>query len=218
MIIAGTAVVQQPDVAVRMLPPAMLDRAEQGVVSAREGKGYIDDPQLYRPVFASKIMTNNIQVAFFAFASGMTAGVLTFWILLSNGVSIGSVFGLYISKGIGKLLLAFVAPHGVLELSAIAIAGGAGLLLAAGLLLPGARTRKRALVENGRRAINLVAAAALLLVVAGVLEGFVSPNYRIPLNTKLLISGATAVLLAAYVMSGWRRVTAPLAPSAPGID
>ena len=163
-------------------------------------------------------MTNNIQVAFFAFASGVTAGLLTFWILLSNGVSIGSVFGLYMSKGIGNLLLAFVAPHGVLELSAIAIAGGAGLLLAAGLLLPGERTRRVAIVENGRRAINLVAAAALLLVVAGVLEGFVSPNYRIPLNSKLLISAVTAVLLGAYLMSGWRRTIALPAPSAPGSD
>jgi uncharacterized membrane protein SpoIIM required for sporulation/uncharacterized RDD family membrane protein YckC len=202
MLIAATAVVRAPGAAQLMLPPGMLDRAERGVTSAQTGGGYIDDPQILRPVFASKIVTNNVQVAFFAFAAGMTAGLLTLWILVSNGVSIGAVFGLYISKGIGTLLLGFVAPHGVLELGAIAIAGGAGLLLGAAFVIPGARTRRRALVENGRRAIDLVAGATMLLVVAGMLEGFVSPNATLSLGQKLGVSAATAVLLFLFVRSG----------------
>ncbi|HXD22016.1 MAG TPA: stage II sporulation protein M, partial [Gemmatimonadaceae bacterium] len=96
-------------------------------------------------------------------------------------------------------LLAFVAPHGVLELTAICIAGGAGFLLAAALLIPGDRTRRRALVENGRRAIKLVAGAALLLLIAGTLEGMVSPIPWWPLEWKLSVSALTAILLYAYI-------------------
>jgi hypothetical protein len=90
----------------------------------------------------------------------------------------------------------------VLELTAVCIAGGAGFLLAAAILLPGRRTRRRALVENGRRAIRLVAAATVLLLVAGTLEGFVSPIPSWPLAAKFAVSGATLVLLVLYLRSG----------------
>ena len=208
--IAFTAVVRNPGVAATFLPPGMLDRAEEGVRRARNGDGYIPDPQLFRPVMASSIITNNVQVAFAAFAFGMTGGLLTAWILLANGISLGSVFGLYTSKGIGGLLLAFVAPHGVLELAAICVSGGAGLLLAGALLIPGNRTRRTALVESGHRAIRLVAGAALMLVVAGTLEGFVSPIEWWPLEVKLAVSGATMVALYLYL-----RLAIPRPYSAP---
>ena len=197
--LAYTAVVRSPATAARLVPPQMLDRAEDGVRRARTGDGYIDDPQIFRPVMATSIIANNIQVAIAAFGFGISAGVLTVWILLTNGVSLGAVFGLYASKGIGKLLLAFVAPHGVLELTAICISGGAGFLLASALLLPGARTRRAVLAENGKRAIRLVAGATLLLVVAGSLEGFVSPIPWWPLEAKLAVSGTTLMLLYVYL-------------------
>ena len=197
--IAGTAVLRDPSVAEAFLPPGMLDRAENGVRRAKSGDGYIEDPQLFRPVMATSIVTNNVQVAIAAFAFGVTAGLLTVYLLVSNGISLGAVVGLYGSKGIVSLLLAFVAPHGVLELTAICISGGAGFLLAAALLIPGERTRRRALIENGRRAIKLVAGAALLLLIAGTLEGMVSPIPWWPLEWKLGVSALTAILLYAYV-------------------
>ena len=203
-IIAGRAVATTPRVAEMLVPPGMFDRAEQGIERARTQKGYIEAPELLRPMLASRILTNNIQVAFLAFALGITGGILTAWVLLSNGVSIGAVFGLYHSMGIGGLLLAFVAPHGVLELSAISISGGAGFLLAAGVLLPGERTRRTALRENGQRAIRLVAGAALLLVFAGIIEGFISPIPDWPLRDKLMVSAVTAVALTAYLSTGIR--------------
>ena len=203
--IAFTAVVDEPAVASTFIPSGMLDRAEEGVKRAREGRGYISDPQIFRPVMASQIIANNVQVTFAAFASGISFGVGTLLLLVLNGVSLGGVFGLYTAKGIGALLLKFVAPHGVLELTAICIAGGAGFLLAAALLLPGPRTRKRALVENSRRAIRLVAAATLLLLLAGNLEGFVSPIESWSLRDKLAVSAATVLLLVLYLMGGRRR-------------
>ena len=123
-------------------------------------------------------------------------------VLVMNGVSIGSVVGLYASKGILLLLVAFVAPHGVLELFAICVAGGAAFLIAAGMLLPGTRSRRRALVENGQRAIRLIGVSTLLLVVAGLLEGFVSPIPWWPIEGKLAVSGTTLVLLVSYLRGG----------------
>jgi len=206
-LIAYSAVVTHPAVAATFIPAGMLDRAEEGVRRAREGTGYIPDPQIFRPTMASQIIANNVQVTFGVFALGITAGVGSLLLLVLNGVSLGGVFGLYQSKGIAKLLLAFVAPHGVLELTAVCIAGGAGFLLAAALLLPGRRTRRRALVENGQRAIRLVAAATVLLLVAGTLEGFVSPIASWPLQAKFAVSAATLVLLVLYLSSGRNRTT-----------
>jgi uncharacterized membrane protein SpoIIM required for sporulation len=151
---------------------------------------------------ASSIVANNVQISFAAFAGGVTAGLLPVVLLVANGISFGSVIGLYVSKGIGRLLLAFVAPHGVLELFAICVAGGGGFLLAAAILMPGARTRRRALVENSRRAVRLVAASTMLLLIAGALEGFVSPIEWWPIEGKLAVSGVTLVLLVTFLRLG----------------
>jgi uncharacterized membrane protein SpoIIM required for sporulation/uncharacterized RDD family membrane protein YckC len=215
-IIAYTAVVRDPAVARVFIPAGMLDRAEDGVRRARTGRGYISDPELFRPVMATSIIANNVQVTFAAFAMGITFGIGTVLVLVTNGVSIGGVFGLYASKGIASLLVKFVAPHGVLELTAICIAGGAGLLLAAALLVPGNRPRSEALRENGRRAIRLIAASTVLLLIAGTLEGFVSPIETWPLSWKLAVSAATAVFLAVYLSGGRTRQATPPAATTPG--
>lgn len=217
-ILVGVHVVQHPAAATAFVPPGMFDRAEDGVRRAKSGDGYIPDPGIFRPVMASQIISNNVQVAIGAFAYGMTGGVLSLYLLVSNGISIGSVFGLYATKGIATLLLAFVAPHGVLELSAIAIAGGGGFLLAAALLIPGARTRRRAFAENGARALRLLGGASLLLLVAGTIEGFISPIPYWPLSLKLCVSGLTAVLLYLYVRLDADGVTPPREPSARDSD
>jgi uncharacterized membrane protein SpoIIM required for sporulation len=204
-LIATVAVIRQPSVAVELLPATMLQRAEDGVRRAKNGEGYIDDPQLFRPVMASSIIANNVQVTFVAFAGGIVAGIPTLLALVFNGISFGAVIGLYVSKGIGALLLAFVAPHGVLELFAICVAGGGGLLLTAGLLIPGNRTRRDAIVQNARRSVRLLAASTFLLLVAGSLEGFVSPIEWWPLEGKLAVSGVTLVFLVMYLRGGRTR-------------
>jgi uncharacterized membrane protein SpoIIM required for sporulation len=212
-LIAASSVVDDESVAAALVPPHMLDRAEDGVRRAAAGEGYIDDPQLFRPVMAGGIIANNVQVALAAFASGMLAGVPTILLLVNNGVSLGAVAGLYVVKGIGPLLLAFVAPHGVLELFAICVAGAAGLLLGGALLVPGARTRRQAFREDGVEAVTLFTAAALLLLGAGLLEGLVSPIEWWPLEGKLAVSGTTAALLYTWLRLGARpRPTTRRAP------
>src|SRR5262249_19343173 len=85
-IIAYTAVVRDPRVAPSFIPVQMLDRAEEGVERAQKGTGYIPDPEVLRPVLASRIIANNVQVTFAAFALGVTAGLGTLVLLLFNGV------------------------------------------------------------------------------------------------------------------------------------
>ena len=201
MAIAYRAIIDTPAAAGSILPAHMLERAEGGAKRARAGSGYINDPEAGRPIFGSRIIVNNLQVAFIAFAFGIT-GIGTVYALVMNGVMIGSVFGLYASKGIARLLLAFVAPHGVLELSAIAIAGGAGLLLAAALIMPGSVTRGEALVANGKRAVKLVACAIMFLLVAGALEGLVSPIPWWPLAWKVGVAITTLVAMVTYLSLG----------------
>ena len=201
-LLAYATVLVRPETAAEFIPIGMIDRAEQGVEWAKEGKGYIPDPEVWRPLMASRIIANNVQVTFAAFAFGALAGLGTLFLLVTNGIFLGGVAGLYASKGIGTLLLAFVAPHGVLELTAIAIAGGAGLLLAKAIWMPGPRSRREALVDEGRRAITLIACSTLFLIVAGVIEGLVSPRPDWPLGWKLGVAGATGVVMLGYLVQG----------------
>lgn len=199
--VAYVVVVREPAVASQLLPDEMISRAATGSDREKHGEGYVSIPEEIRPIAASSIISNNVTVTYLTFAMGLTGGIGTILMLVFNGVSIGSGVGLFASQGVAKLILAFIAPHGLLELSAICIAGGGGLLLAKGILLPGMQTRRDALVANGKRAIDLIAASTLLLLVAGTLEGLVSPRVW-PLEWKLAISSVTAVIMLGYLSLG----------------
>jgi uncharacterized membrane protein SpoIIM required for sporulation len=130
------------------------------------------------------------------------------------------VLGLFAHYGLAGWLRTCVAGHGVLELTAIFIAGGAGLLVARGLIAPGDLTRRDALVLAGRRAGQLVAAAVLLLCLAGAIEGLLSASDAAPVY-KYAVSAASVALLACYFASGWmylrnRASAAALAAAATG--
>jgi len=199
--VAHMVLMRNPELARDMLPAGMIDRAETARVRAQGGSGYVDIPEIVRPVAASGIIANNVQITFTAFVFGITAGIGTALLLLYNGVVLGGFFGFYASTGEGLQLLAFVAPHGVLELSAIVLGGAAGFHLAAGILLPGALTRREALIARGRRAANVIACATMMLIVAGTIEGMISPR-QWPLEWKLSVAAVTAVLLAFYLSRG----------------
>jgi len=192
-----------PEAARQLVPPQMVTRAEEARERLEAGEPYVDVPQVQMSVFSSAIMTNNVQVAFFAAAGGILAGVGTVLILVLNGVSIGSVLGLYHAHGAGSLIWTFVLPHGVTELTAIVVAGAAGLILGRAVLAPGRRTRGRALREDGREGLALVAGAAFLLVVAGLIEGFVSPA-RVDGTLKTAFAALVAACLFAYLWTGGR--------------
>lgn len=199
--VAYTAVVRDQSVAAQLLPDEMLSRAGTAAQRERRGQGYVTIDEAERPIAASMIISNNVQITYMAFALGLTAGIGTILLLVLNGVSLGSGVGVFAANGVARVILAFVAPHGVLELIAVCIAGGGGLLIAQGMWLPGNCTRRDALIANGRRAINLIAASTLLLLVAGTIEGLVSPRVW-PIAWKAAISAATALALIGYVSLG----------------
>jgi uncharacterized membrane protein SpoIIM required for sporulation len=148
---------------------------------------------------ASQIMTNNIQVTIYTFAFGAMFGVGTLFFLAYNGANIGSVLALTYRAGFGNDLVTFMAGHGVIELSCIFIAGGAGLLIGSALIMPGDLSRADALKTRGKDAIRLMMGVAVLLVLAGVIEGFISPAPIDP-RIKFSIAAITGIALYAYLL------------------
>jgi uncharacterized membrane protein SpoIIM required for sporulation len=148
---------------------------------------------------ASMIMTNNIQVTIYTFAFGAIFGVGTLFYLAYNGANIASVLALTYKAGFGNDLLTFMVGHGVIELSCIFIAGGAGLLIGSAMIMPGNLTRGDALRTRGMEAVRLMLGVALLLVVAGIIEGFISPA-PIDARIKYSIAAITGLALYSYLL------------------
>ena len=151
-----------------------------------------------KPLAASGIMTNNLTVTFTTFALGITAGLGTIWMMVFNGILIGVIGAATWRAGMAGQLWSFVAPHGVLELPAIFIAGGAGLEIARGLLFPGLLPRRDSLAQAGGRAAQLLLGTIPMLIVAGVIEGFLSPSNLAP-KLKFLFAAVLFSLLLAYL-------------------
>ena len=146
-------------------------------------------------VGASVIMTNNIQVTIYTFALGALLGLGTLFYLAFNGANIASVLALTYRAGFGNDLVTFMVGHGVIELSCIFISGGAGLLIGSAMIMPGNLTRADALKTRGMEAVRLMMGVAVLLVVAGIIEGFISPA---PINPRIKYTVAVLTGLALY--------------------
>jgi len=163
----------------------------------------------FAPAMSALIITNNIRVDALAFAGGITAGILTLYIVGSNGLMLGTLGAVFAARGFGTDFWATIAPHGVIELSAIQIAGASGFLLAQALIAPGRLRRIDALKANARRAGVLMLGVAGMLVVAGTIEGFVTPQ-RTSIAFRVAFGGATAIALSAYLaFAGRRRAADP---------
>ena len=160
------------------------------------------------PAMSAYIIQNNIRVAVLAFAGGVTLGIVTVGSLVVQGLTFGAYQALFANAHFGFDFLATVAPHGAIELGAITIAGGSGLLIAAGVLVPGRLSRRTALARNGRRAGVLILGVCAMLCVAGLFEGFVSPR-RVGPEFRLAVGAFTVVGLVAYFGLCGRRHTAP---------
>ena len=148
---------------------------------------------------ASQIMTHNIMVTVYTFAFGATCGIGTLFYLALNGANLASVFALTYRAGFGNDLVTFAIGHGVVELSCIFIAGGAGLLIGSAMLMPGDMTRADALKTRGMEAVRLMIGVAILLVVAGTIEGFISPAAIDP-RIKYGIGAITGVAMYSYLL------------------
>ncbi len=171
---------------------------------AHEGKLWIDIPFEASSFAGAMIMTNNIQVTFLAFAGGMLAGLFTIYVLLMNGVQFGAVFGFVHAYGLGPDLWEFVVGHAFIELTVICIAGGAGLRVGHAMVVPGLLRRRDAIAIAAREAMGLVTGGALLLIIAGIIEGFISPSI-LPWTVKASVGVGSGILLFAYLLRGGRE-------------
>jgi uncharacterized membrane protein SpoIIM required for sporulation len=196
-LVGAALIARNPTVLIELLSPEMVRTIERHEM-------WTHSIVAIKPLASTEIMTNNMTVAFLTFAAGITGGVGTTYFLFFNGLLLG-VIGLACARaGMSVALWSFVAPHGVLELPAIFIAGAAGFRLAQGLLFPGFLPRRESLVAAGRDALELVLGCVPILVVAGIIEAFVSPT-DLAVSRKFLLAAALLVLFGLYLRAGATR-------------
>ena len=206
-LLAGGWALDDPGAAAGLVPGEFRSVTEPRVEG--EGLGLSADEEA---AFSASVMTNNIRVSLLAFAAGILAGLGTAAVLIINGVLLGTVAGLAIGAGNGRPFVELVAAHGVLELSCIVVAGAAGLRLGWALVEPGPGSRGDALRREARPALALVLGTAPWLVVAGLVEGYLTPT-GMGMNAALAVGCALAAIYWALVVGLGRRSRAAPAPS-----
>ena len=184
--------VTRPDFMHLFLGPQMTETIEHH-------KMWTESVVSVKPLASSAIMTNNLSVTFMTFALGITAGIGTVYMMVFNGVMLGVVGAACWLGGMSLPLWSFVAPHGVLELPAIFIAGGAGLRIAQGMLFPGMLPRRDSLARAGGEAVRLLVGVIPILILAGTIEGFISPSPSFAWEWKFAFAGAVAVIFFSYL-------------------
>ena len=191
-LVAFVAGLVAPDVAVGALPASWRDDL------ARRRPG-TELPEELRLNEGPTIIVNNVRIAIVAFAGGLTAGLLTIYVLVANGALLGTVFAVLQGLGLSWTLLTFITAHGVLELSAIVLSGAAGLRFAWAMLQPGEYTRATALRRAGTEAIRILLLVIVMLGCAGLIEVYVSPTTA-PVVVKAAVGFGSGAIVLGYVL------------------
>jgi uncharacterized membrane protein SpoIIM required for sporulation len=201
LFLAGTGfgylgMVMDPNAAHYLVPEEhlKLDPVERAQDEA-QGAGMTVEQQAH---FSAFLFTHNIQVAFLAFALGITVGVGTAVMLFTNGLFLGALAQVYTAKGMAGWFWAWILPHGIPEITAICIAGAAGLVIARGLAAPKGLPRGLALRQEAVTAVKLLFGTLVLFVLAGFIEGTVSQIHPPKLSVAFKVSFALAVGTGVY--------------------
>lgn len=154
--------------------------------------------------FATFVTVNNIRVSIAAFAFGALLCIGAAIILVVNGANVGVAAGVFAASGESGRFFGLILPHGLLELTAVAIAGAAGLRIGWAIIAPGDRTRGRAMAHEGRRAFSIILGLVGAFVIAGTIEGFITGS---GLSTALRVGVGVAVEVAflTYIVQLGRR-------------
>jgi uncharacterized membrane protein SpoIIM required for sporulation len=152
------------------------------------------------PAASTQIAVNNINVSLMAWALGLTFGIGTLWLIVLNGIMLGAISAACLRAGMLLPLVEFVVGHGSLELPAIWISSGAGLLMAQAIVFPGRYSRRVELRQKGRCSVQIMVGIVPLLLVAGAIEAFVSPS-AVPGPAKAFLGLALGLTLLVYIVA-----------------
>jgi uncharacterized membrane protein SpoIIM required for sporulation len=202
-------VLLRPDLVGSLVPPQVLDGLSQGHLGN-------DTLRQFAPELAAFIIQNNIFVSLVCLASGVGLGLPTAWVLLTNGWTVGTLGAAVHQAGFDAKFWSLIVPHGAIELSVIAIAGAGGLMIGDSLLRPGLQRRIDSFAQAGQRALVLAVGAAPLLVIAGMIESFVTPSDA-AIPAKLAVGIVTGTLMWSWLLLSGRSVGRRTAPR-PSLD
>ena len=197
-------VLESPEARAGLLPPQAQESIER--FGGRRGDFGIGSGAL-----STFILLNNIRVALFAFALGITGGAGTVAVLVLNGLNIGVLAGAFTALGKGGPFWALILPHGLLELTAIFIAAGAGLRMGWALVAPGDRRRSASLAEAAGEAVVVVTGVIPAFILAGLIEGYVSGT-DVPVPAQLAVGFAAWGAYVAFLAWPGRRRRRPSPP------
>lgn len=192
-----------PRIADTMVPREIVRHFEQDLLE--RGFAERDIPFAARSAFSSQLMTNNIQVSFMAFAGGVTFGLLTLFIAVKNAIMLGALGRLFATHGVAANFLAFVMPHGVIELSAIIISAAAGLMIGYAMINPGNLSRGDSLRRGAFQAVQLMFGVVPMLILAGIIEAYFTPVKWIPDTAKLIFSSVLFLIMIGYFARGFLK-------------
>lgn len=187
----GVWVDTHPDVQRALLPPSAI----RDLVDNQFADYYHAHPA---HDFAAQVWTNNVWVSAEVLIGGLGLGLLTLFALLSNSVNVGVIGGYMFAAHKGGLFLGLIAPHGILELTAVFVAGGTGLRLGWTMVDPGPRRRADALAQEGRSAVTIALGLVLVLAVSGAIEAFVTPS-GLPTWARVGIGVVAETVFLTYV-------------------
>ncbi|MDK2768989.1 stage II sporulation protein M [Sphingomonas sp.] len=156
-------------------------------------------------IFATFLFTHNSQVSILAFALGFAFGIPTLFLMASNGVMVGAFYAVFVSKGLGVGFTGWLMIHGSTELSAIILAGAAGLHIGRAVAFPGERSRLAAAGEAGRRGALVMIGVVIMLLVAGLLEGFARQLITADAARFAIAATMFAIWVVYFTLGGRRR-------------
>lgn len=168
-----------------------------------------DQGVVEKSLFAGFLMQHNTKVGFTAFVTGILAGIPTVLLMTYTGAFLGGYSQIHEAAGVAAEWWAWILPHGVTEIGAAVLCGGAGLMLGWALLNPGNQTRRRSLTAAGREGLNIAMGVIPMFIAAGFIESFVRQSH-LTTNQRFLFAAATAVFWAVYIALGilWERQAA----------
>jgi uncharacterized membrane protein SpoIIM required for sporulation len=193
MVGVGVWVARSPDVASALLPPEETRR----LVEEDFASYYSSQPA---SSFAARVWTNNAWLAAVCLVTGVLV-LPVLWVLLQNVVNVGLSGGILAANGRADLFFGLITPHGLLELTAVFVAAGAGLRLGWSWIDPGPLTRAESLARQGRTTVGMALGVAVLLAVSGVIEAFVTPS-GLPTAARIGIGVLAEAGFVAYVLWG----------------